>query len=162
MQVQICEALISKNAEQLVLEHVYKNLDQSLGHPAGDTEICDEMKITLEEFHQMLDRMAGVEIGSFQKIASRDAYTCDEPAIRYIPDASNTDSSCIFRSSEIKETLTKAIEALPKMESLVTSLHYYDGLTLDEIEAVLGINRVFISQLHTKVVLRLRSRLRKR
>ena len=159
MQVLTCETHISQNAERLVLEHLYKSLDQSLGHPAGDMEICDEMKITLEEFHQILDRMKGLNIGSFQKMASQDGDTNNEPLIRYIPDASNADSSFVFRSSEIREMLTRAIEALPKIERLVTSLYYYDGLTLDEIEAVLGINSYYISQLHTKAVLRLRSKL---
>ena len=160
MQAQTVETHVNGNSEQFYLEHLYKNLDQSLGHPAGDREICNEMNITLDEFHHMLDRMAGLEIGSFQKITSRDLYSNAEPAIKYIPDA-DAESSLIFRSSEIRETLTRAIEALPKLERTVTSLHYYDGLTLDEIEAVLGINKIFIAQLHTKAVLRLRSKLRK-
>ena len=45
------------------------------------------------------------------------------------------------------------------MERLITSLYYYDELTLKEIEAVLGINEAGISQLHTKAMLRLRSKL---
>jgi RNA polymerase sigma factor for flagellar operon FliA len=163
MQVQTRETQIDDNAERLALEHLYKSLDQSLGHPAGDMEICHEMKITLDEFHRMLDRMKGLNIGIFQKMAPQDDDSTDgtnEPRIRYIPDASKTDSSFIFRPSEIRETLTGAIEALPKMERLVISLYYYDELTLKEIEAVLRINSVCISQLHTRAMLRLRSKLR--
>jgi RNA polymerase sigma factor for flagellar operon FliA len=162
MQVQTCETHIDENEERLALEHAYKSLDKSLGHPAGDTEICDEMKITLDEFHQMLDRMKGLNIGRFQKMAPRDGDTTNktnEPLIRYIPDASKTDSSFVFRPSEIREMLTEAIETLPKMERLIVSLYYYDELTLKEIEAVLGIHRVHISQLYTRAVLRLRSKL---
>ena len=102
MQVRTCEMHIDENSERLALEHLYKSLDQSLGHPAGDMEICDEMKITLDEFHQMLDRMKGLNIGSFQKMASQDSDTTNEtnePLIRYVPDASRTDSSFIFRPS---------------------------------------------------------------
>jgi RNA polymerase sigma factor for flagellar operon FliA len=162
MQVQMCETHIDENAERLALEHLYRSLDQRLGHPAGDMEICDEMKITLGEFHQMLDRMKGLNIGTFQKMAPKDHYTTNgtnEPLIRYIPDASKTDSSFIFRPSEIREMLTRAIEALPKMERLIISLYYYDELTLKEIEAVLGISGAYISQLHTRAMLRLRSKL---
>jgi RNA polymerase sigma factor for flagellar operon FliA len=167
MQVQmcethVCETHIDEESERLALERSYRSLDQKLGRPAGDTEICDEMKISLDEFHQMLDRMKGLNIGVFQKMAPDDDDPADEnnePRIRYIPDASGTDSSLIFRPSEIRETLTRAIEALPEIERLIVSLYYYDELALKEIEAVLGINAACISQLHTRAVLRLRSKL---
>lgn len=159
MQGQMFETHIEQNAEGFILENLYRSLDQRLGHPAADIEICDEMKITLDEFHQMLDRINGLNLGSFQKMASQNGDTNNEPQIRYIPDASKTDSSFVLRKSEIREMLTSAIEALPKMERLITSLYYYDELTLKEIEAVLGINVAGILQLHTKAMLRLRSKL---
>jgi RNA polymerase sigma factor for flagellar operon FliA len=150
---------MNQNAERLTLEHLYKSLDQRLGRPARDIEICDEMKITLDEFHQILDRIKGLNLGSFQKMASQNGDSNSESLIKYIPDASNMDSSFVLRESEIREMLTRAIEALPEMERLIASLHYYDELTLKEIEAVLGINETDISQLHTKAMLRLRSKL---
>jgi RNA polymerase sigma factor FliA len=156
MRTQTCETHFEQSEEQLALEHMYKSLDQRLQRPAEDVEICSEMNITLDEFHQMLDRMKGINLGSFQEMKSEKT---DEAQIRYIPDASQTDSSFLFRKSEIKEILTKAIEALPEMERLITSLSYYDELSLKEIEAVLGINKTSLLQLRTKAMLRLRSRL---
>jgi RNA polymerase sigma factor for flagellar operon FliA len=166
MQVQTyatnCETHIDEDLEQLTLGRLYKSLDQKLGHPPGDMEICDEMKISLDEFHQMLDRMKGLSIGIFQKMEPENDDTANEnnePRIRYIADPSREDSSLVFRPSEIREMLTRAIEALPEMERLIVSLYYYDELTLKEIEAVLGVNAACISQLHTRAVLRLRGKL---
>jgi RNA polymerase sigma factor for flagellar operon FliA len=159
MQAQRFETHRGQNAERTALEHLYRSLDQSLGHPAEDMEICDEMRITLDEFHQILDRMEGLNLGRFQKMASSNLDADNESFIRYIPDASVADSSLVLRESEMREMLTRAIEALPKMERLITSLCYYDELTLREIEAVLGIDRACISQLHTKAMLRLRGKL---
>lgn len=159
MQGQTYETHIEQNAERLILEHSYKSLDQRLGHPAGDTEICDEMKITLDEFRQMLDRIKGLNLGNFQMMASQNGDADSEPLIRYIPDPSEMDSSFVLRKSEIREMLARAIEALPEMERLITSLYYYDELTLKEIEAVLGINEAGILQLRTKAMLRLRNKL---
>lgn len=159
MLVQTCEMHIEQNVERLALELLYKSLDQRLGHPAEDIEICDEMKITLDEFHQMLDRINGINLGSFQNMTSQNGDTDDETLIRYIPDTSNVDSSCVLPKSEIRDVLTRAIEALPKMERLVTSLYYYDELTLKEIGAVLGIEEAGVLHLHTKATLRLRSKL---
>ena len=52
-----------------------------------------------------------------------------------------------------------AIPRLPAREKLVIDLYYYENLTLREIGEVLGVTESRVSQLHTKVVLRLRSRL---
>ena len=48
---------------------------------------------------------------------------------------------------------------LPEREKLVIALYYYENLTLREIGEVLGVTESRVSQLHTKAVLRLKSRL---
>jgi RNA polymerase sigma factor (sigma-70 family) len=57
--------------------------------------------------------------------------------------------------------LANAIDELPQLERLIASLHYYDELTLGEIEKVLGISESAIAQFQTKTILRLRSILRR-
>ena len=65
----------------------------------------------------------------------------------------------MFESVELKEILARAIDRLPEREKIVIALYYYEGLTLKEIGAVLGVTESRVSQLHTKAVLRLRARL---
>jgi RNA polymerase sigma factor for flagellar operon FliA len=161
MQAQTCETHIEQNAELLALEHIYKRLDQCLGRPAEDIEICDEMKITLDGFRQILDRIKGLSLGRFQKISSDNAESNHERLIRYIPDASSMNSSFVLPQPEIQKMLAKAIEALPKTERLIASLYYHDEMSLNEIGSVLGINEPAVSQLYTKAMLRLRSKLSK-
>ena len=55
--------------------------------------------------------------------------------------------------------LADAIARLPEREKLVVALYYYENLTLREIGEVLGVTESRVSQLHTKAVLRLKSRL---
>jgi len=62
--------------------------------------------------------------------------------------------------SEIKERLTEAIQDLPERETLVVALYNFENLTLREIGEVLGVTESRVSQLHSKAVLRLRSRLK--
>jgi RNA polymerase sigma factor FliA len=157
MQVQTYEAHIEPNAERLILEQLYKSLDQRLGHPAGDEEICREMRVTLDEFHQILDRNKKIDLGSLQKLEPRDGNYKDGAKIKYIPDEANAESPYLFLEKEMTELLARAIEALPETERLVISLHYYDELTLKEIAEVLGISIAQVSQLRTKAILRLRS-----
>ena len=73
------------------------------------------------------------------------------------PDA--PDPQSILDASELKDRLAEAISALPEREKLVIALYYYENLTLREIGEVLGVTESRISQLHTKAVLRLKSRL---
>ena len=51
------------------------------------------------------------------------------------------------------------IRKLPEREKLVLSLYYDEGLTLAEIGDVLGVTESRVSQIHTKSVLHLRSRM---
>ncbi len=143
------------------LEKVYKDLEQRLGRPACDKEVCDEMGITLDEFYELVDQIKGLTLGSFQELAPQDDDRNSEPLVKYIPDAPQMDPFFLYHASEIHGLLGGAIDMLPKKERLVVSLYYYDELTMKEIGKVLGVNESRVSQLHTKAMLRLRTKLRK-
>jgi RNA polymerase sigma factor for flagellar operon FliA len=143
------------------LERVYKELEQRLGRPAADKEVCDELGITLEEFFELVDQIKGLNLGSFHEMASQEDDRNGEPLIKYIPDAPQMDPFFVFHKSEIRNLLAGAIDALPKKERLVVFLYYYDELTMKEIGKILGVNESRVSQLHTKAMLRLRNKLRK-
>ncbi|NWG13357.1 MAG: FliA/WhiG family RNA polymerase sigma factor [Acidobacteria bacterium] len=143
------------------LEKVYRELEQRLGRPASDKEVCDEMEISLEEYYELIDQIKGLNLGSFQELAPHDDEKNSEPLVRYVPDAPQMDPFFVFHKSEIRNILGGAIDALPKKERLVVSLYYYDELTMKEIGKVLGVNESRVSQLHTKAMLRLRTKLRK-
>ena len=61
---------------------------------------------------------------------------------------------------EMKEIISEAIACLPKKEQLVLSLYYYDELTLKEIAKVLDLTESRISQIHSKAIISLRTKLR--
>jgi RNA polymerase sigma factor for flagellar operon FliA len=143
------------------LERVYKDLEQKLGRPATDKEVCEVMEISYEEFYELVDQIKGLNLGSFQELAPQDDDRNSEPLVRYVPDAPQMDPFFLFHKSEIRTILGGAIDLLPKKERLVVSLYYYDELTMKEIGKVLGVNESRVSQLHTKAMLRLRTKLRR-
>jgi RNA polymerase sigma factor for flagellar operon FliA len=143
------------------LERVYRELEQRLGRPATDKEVCEVMEITLEEFYELVDQIKGLNLGSFQELAGQDEDKNSEPLVRYVPDAPQMDPFFVFHKSEIQGILSTAIDTLPKKERLVVSLYYFDELTMKEIGKVLGVNESRVSQLHTKAMLRLRTKLRR-
>jgi RNA polymerase sigma factor for flagellar operon FliA len=60
---------------------------------------------------------------------------------------------------ELRDRIADAVAALPEREKVVVALYYYENLTLREIGEVLSVTESRVSQLHTKAVLRLRSKL---
>jgi RNA polymerase sigma factor for flagellar operon FliA len=143
------------------LERVYRDLEQRMGRPATDKEVCEAMGITLEEFYELVDQIKGLNLGSFQELSGQDDDKNSEPLVKYVPDAPQMDPFFVFHKSEIQGMLSTAIDTLPKKERLVVSLYYFDELTMKEIGKVLGVNESRVSQLHTKAMLRLRTKLRK-
>ena len=94
-------------------------------------------------------------------MSGKDEEKNSEPLVKYVPDAPQLDPFFVFHKSEIQGIMSTAIDTLPKKERLVVSLYYYDELTMKEIGKVLGVNESRVSQLHTKAMLRLRTKLRK-
>jgi RNA polymerase sigma factor for flagellar operon FliA len=67
--------------------------------------------------------------------------------------------AAVIEDRELSFLMREEIKKLPEREKLVLSLYYDEGLTLAEIGDVLGVTESRVSQIHTKSVLHLRSRL---
>jgi RNA polymerase sigma factor for flagellar operon FliA len=62
---------------------------------------------------------------------------------------------------ELSDTLKQAIEELTDRERLVVTLYYYEHLKLSEIAKVLSVTDQRISQINTKAVMKLRTKMMK-
>src|SRR6185369_5993376 len=76
-----------------------------------------------------------------------------------LPDHAAEDPEALVEQSGFRDRVADAIVALPEREKMVIALYYYENLTLREIGEILGVTESRVSQLHTKAVLRLKSRL---
>jgi RNA polymerase sigma factor for flagellar operon FliA len=76
-----------------------------------------------------------------------------------LEDPGAPDPAKVLDVGDLKDRIADSIARLPEREKLVIALYYYENLTLREIGEVLGVTESRISQLHTKAVLRLRSRM---
>jgi len=140
------------------LERMYADLSQKLGRPATDEEVSEAMGENIEDFHELVDQLHGLTIGSFENLSDSED---SENYINYYPDDGSNDPYTKFESNELTRLLADAIEELPEKERLVLSLYYYEEFTMKEIGALLGVNESRVSQLHTKATLRLRGKLGK-
>jgi RNA polymerase sigma factor for flagellar operon FliA len=65
----------------------------------------------------------------------------------------------LLEEDGFKGALTEAIRELPEREQLIMSLYYDEELNLREIGAVLGVSESRISQIHGRIMLKLRGSL---
>ena len=60
----------------------------------------------------------------------------------------------------MKNKLTEAVSQLDEREQLILKLYYEEDLNLKEIGEVLGVIESRVSQIRTKIILKLRAKLR--
>ena len=75
------------------------------------------------------------------------------------PDATAQEPGALLDSVESRRLLAEAVSQLTDRYRVVVSLYYFENLTLAEIGRVLGVTESRVCQLHTRAVLRLRSKM---
>lgn len=70
-----------------------------------------------------------------------------------------SDQHTLVEREELRKLTADAVSDLPYKQRLICSLYYYDELTMREIGGIVGISEARVSQLHTKVMLKLRQKL---
>jgi len=142
------------------LEKTYLMLEQKKGGDVEDHEIVKEMGLNLEQFYK-IKQMSNVAIISLEEMG----YSSDKKrAFLSEMFISNRDEDALNMTGikEVKAAIAKTIEELPEKEKLVISLYYMDELTMKETGKVLGITESRVSQLHSKAITRLRTKLRRK
>ncbi len=141
------------------IEDTIHRLESSLGRSASDLELANEMRMTTKEFQKTMMKISGTSILSLNDVW----YTGDDNDKVSIVDSIESPSSLnpdiIVEKDEIKRVIIQAITELPEKEKKVLVLYYYEDLTLKEIGKILEVTESRISQLHTKAIMRLRSKL---
>ena len=65
----------------------------------------------------------------------------------------------VLERDELKKMLTESLELLTEKERKVIVFYYYEDLTLKEISNILGVSESRISQLHTRALQKMRTKM---
>ncbi len=140
------------------IEQANAKLESKLGRAATDEEIASELGVTVPELDDMLSKISFVGVVALDEMLSGaergDSVTLGDT----IPDKGAGPVGS-FEVEEMRQLLAESINSMTEREKIVLTLYYYEGLTLSEIGEVLGVTESRVCQIHTKSVLRLRSRL---
>jgi RNA polymerase sigma factor FliA len=141
------------------IERAIAELESKLGRAPTDEEIAAKIGISGEELDESLTDISRSSIAALDELWSVSDAGDQVSLIDTIEDPTGARPAEALDETETKELLADAISRLPEREKLVITLYYYEELTLREIGDVLGVTESRVSQLHTKAVLRLKSRL---
>jgi RNA polymerase sigma factor for flagellar operon FliA len=131
------------------------SLEHELGRSPTDDEIAAELKIDVAELESWLADIAAGSVGPLDHVALDDAHARTPGAGA----GGEGEPGRAIEEGELRDAMRAEIRRLPEREQAVLVLYYDDGLTLAEIGEALGVTESRISQIHTKAVLQLRSRL---
>jgi RNA polymerase sigma factor for flagellar operon FliA len=150
----------SVRARAREVERANAKLENKLQRAPTDQEIADEIGITVEELNESLLAISHSSMVALDELWSVSDSSGDQVSLMdTIEDPNAPDPSRALDVGDLKDRIADSIAKLPEREKLVIALYYYENLTLREIGEVLGVTESRVSQLHTKAVLRLRSRM---
>ncbi|MCU1312535.1 MAG: FliA/WhiG family polymerase sigma factor [Acidobacteriaceae bacterium] len=135
------------------VEEAIRSLSSKLGKAPTESEIAEEMSLSLGEYQQLLGELSGLELSSLNALPADDNGV---EALALLPAGPEDDPFLRCQSNEMRSLLADAIEELPERERLVLTLYYYEELTMKEVGATLGVVESRVSQLHSSAMARLR------
>lgn len=128
-----------------------QEVENKLGRTATDKEIARELKLSLDEYGELLEAVAGCSLFSLD----------DDNGIS-LPATDENEVIDKIHYDNLKSRLAELIGELPEQEKLVVALYYDYGLNLREIGEVLNVSESRACQVHSQAMSRLRIKLRSR
>jgi RNA polymerase sigma factor for flagellar operon FliA len=150
----------SVRARARQIEKANMKLEARFQRAPTDEEMAAELDMSIDDFQDALLQISNSTIVALDEMWTVSNGGGDQVSlIDTLPDSGAPDPQQLVEKSLQRDRIADAIAALPEREKLVIALYYYENLTLREIGEVLGVTESRVSQLHTKAVLRLRSKL---
>ena len=152
----------STRARSREVERTISKLEGQLGRSPTEAELADELDVTMEEYYQVMDDVSSAALLSLDEMSFGDD---DDKPVSLVDTLRSQDQPSALLNLErleMRDLLADSLGQISEQERLVVALYYYEELTLKEIGQVLELSESRVSQLHTKAVLGLRAKLRKR
>ncbi|MCU0581579.1 MAG: FliA/WhiG family RNA polymerase sigma factor [Syntrophales bacterium] len=136
------------------LEAAFEKLQRKLGRSPDEEEVAEFLKMTMEEYFQLLDESRCISMISSEDLPGDYLDSLSREEMLETIDHGNPLE--LLKSSELRDGMKRAVNQLPEKERLVLALYYYEELTMKEIGKVLNLTESRVCQLHTQAILRLR------
>lgn len=130
----------------------YSELENRFSRTPTEEEVAQFLSTDVDDIQKTVNKSHIFNIMYFEDLVSNNVAQDS-----FLQDDEKTIESRIEKQ-ELKEMLGRIIDALPRNEKMVITLYYYEELTMKEIAQALEVSESRISQIHSKVLLKLRSK----
>jgi RNA polymerase sigma factor FliA len=137
------------------IEAAILSAEQRLKSTPTEEDIAAELDISLEEYHEWLVEIRGLNIASLEFAGNEQG----RDMLHFLPDNEENLPSTLLEKSELERLLAESIGQIPEIEKTILGLYYQEEFTLREIAEVVRLHESRISQLKSQAILRLRARL---
>lgn len=142
------------------VEEVIRRLEQEKGDVPTETEVAKAMKLTLDEYRQLLDQIRPASFVCLDSARGQDGDD-NSPQYEAVADPAQNDPGQGAMRRELARLIADRLEQLPEMQRKVLALYYFEDLRLREIAEVFGVTESRICQIHTQAIMAIRTFLHK-
>lgn len=148
---------VREKAKQI--ERAYTKLEVEFGRPATDEEMCDELQLSMDEFHDLVNKAKSISLLNIDDSASFNKGD-KKLLVGLLEKSKDSNPVNMVNYRRAQDIIKQGIKSLPEKQRLVLSLYYYEDLNLKEIGMVLDVTESRVSQLHTQAIMKLRGKLK--
>ena len=148
----------NKRRKAKLIEAAISAAEKTLKRTAIEEEVAQQLDVPLEEYHQWLVEVRGINLAPLEQGGPSDGEGTD--LLRFIYDKDDEWPSQLFERSELERLVALTIERLPEVERTIITLYYHKEMTLRQIARIVSLHETRVSQLKSQAILRMRSVLR--
>ena len=130
-------------------------VEATTGKTATDEQVALALGITEEEYSSWQSQMNVTNLVSLDDFVEQGSDVADNRGLSSQPARPEEH----MEKEELKQMLGEALNLLTEKERMVVVLYYYEELTLKEISNVLEVSESRVSQLHTKALGKMKSKM---
>lgn len=143
--------------KQKKIESVIREIEQTTGHSASDEEVAVALGISDDEYLDWQTQMKITGLVSLNEYMEQGSDVSQDYSRQTTARFESPEES--VEKEELTKMLGEALELLTDKEKKVITLYYYEELTLKEISSILEVSESRISQLHTRALQKMKTKM---
>ncbi len=143
--------------KQKKIDSVIHEIEQETGRVATDEEIAKGLGISDEEYQEWQSQMKVTGLVSLNEYMEQGSDVAQDYSRHTTSHFDSPEES--IEKEELTKILGEALELLTEKEKKVITLYYYEELTLKEISNILEVSESRISQLHTRALQKMKTKM---
>ncbi len=143
------------------LREAMDRVEQRLGRPSLESEVAEELSISLEAYWTLLDEIRPVSFVPLDEELTNEDGSVESRFHDRIADENQEGALEVLERREILQLVVDQMKKMPELTRKVLAMYYFENMRLAEIATVFHLTEGRISQIHTQAVLSLRNFVRR-